>query len=49
MPVEVISVGTNEENNFNMRKKLISNFENFVGNRQTKFHEFKFRVCVNTF
>ena len=34
---------------FDMRKKLISYFENFVGNRQTKFHEFKLRVCVNTF
>ena len=23
-------------------------FENFVGNRQTKFHLLKFRMCVNT-
>ena len=23
-------------------------FESFVGNRQTKFHILKFRVCVNT-
>ena len=26
-------------------KKLISDFENFVGNRQIEFHEFKVRAC----
>ena len=30
---------------FDMRKKFISDFGNFVGNRQTKFHEFKHKVC----
>ena len=34
---------------FDMRKKLISDFVNFMRNRQIKFHEFKLRVCVNTF
>ena len=32
-----------------IRKKWISDFENFIGNRQAKFYEFKLRVCVITF
>ena len=30
-------------------KKLIVEIVNFIGNRKIKFHEFKLRVCVNTF
>ena len=34
---------------FGMKKVLSPQiFERFVGNRQTKFHILKFRVCVNT-
>ena len=33
---------------FGMKKILRPIFENFVGNRQIKFHILKFRVCVNT-
>ena len=33
---------------FGMKKVLSPIFESFVGNRQTKFHILKFRVCVNT-
>ena len=30
-------------------KKILSRiFENFVGNRQSTFHEFKFNVCLHT-
>ena len=33
---------------FGINKILSWIFENFVKNRQTKFHVLKFRVCVNT-
>ena len=33
---------------FGMRKILSWNFENFVGNRQSGFHKFKFSVCLHT-
>ena len=33
---------------FDMKKILSRIFKNFVGNRQTKFHVLKFRVCVST-
>ena len=33
---------------FGMKKILSPIFENFVGNRQTKFHILKFRVCKHT-
>ena len=33
---------------FDMKKILSPIFENFLENRQSKFHVFKFNVCVNT-